>query len=361
MSRTIFLNCRLLNCFSMVYHKTVMEKKKLTIHDIAKLADVSPTTVSFVLNGRNGVSEETRVHVQDIIERTGFTPNVHTRRLNLKKSFNISVVMQDQISSLHDMYFLEIIFGILSESKLLGYNVLFATLGSGTDQELLLRTINDKSTDGLIFLMDLDPDTLSLVKESAVPHLVVDSHLTDDEIYPQVKVDYREASFTATEYLIKAGHKKIAFISMGQSPDYYMSTFEGYKTALLRYGLPLDPSWIQSEAGDENSAYDCMRNILESGVAPTAVFCAGDIFAIGAMKCVKDRGLAIPDDISFIGIDNLIISPYIQPPLTTVSINERRMGQAAMRIIYNILNGNPEATVEYIKVSVVERESVKFI
>ncbi|MCL1897067.1 MAG: LacI family transcriptional regulator [Clostridiales bacterium] len=336
------------------------EKKTLTIHDIARLADVSPTTVSFVLNERKGISDETRSRVQGIIEQTGFTPNIHTRRLNLKKSFNVSVVMQEQASSLHNMYFLEIIFGILSEGNKLGYNILFATLANESDRELLLGTINNKSTDGLIFLEDMDPDTLSIVKESGIPHLVVDSHLRDKGVYPQVQFDYFEASFAATEYLIKAGHEQIAFISMKQSPDYYTSTFEGYKTALLRYGLHLEPTWVQSDASDETSAAGCMRNILESDSArPTAVFCAGDIYAVGAMKCAKEYGLSVPGDISFIGIDDLILSPYIDPPLTTMSVNERLMGQTAMQMMYDILNGMPGAPATTITGTIIERASVK--
>jgi len=335
------------------------EKKNLTIRDIARLAGVSPTTVSFVLNEKKGISEETRSRVRNIIAQTGFTPNEHTRRLNLRKSFNISVVMNEQTSSLHNMYYLDIIFGILTESKKLGYNVSFATLENLSDSELLLRAINNKSTDGLIFLMDINADTLSIVKESGIPHLVLDSHLIDDEIYPQVKVDYSKASFVATEYLIKAGHKKIAFIGTQQSPDYYTSTFEGFKNALKLYELPIEPSWIQSDAKDENSAYDCMKNILESNaVLPTAVFCAGDIFAVGAIKYAKEQGLKIPEDISFIGIDDILLSSYIDPPLTTVSINERQMGQAAMRMMYDILNDDLITPIINLTGNIVERSSV---
>ena len=334
--------------------------KTFTIHDIARLAEVSPTTVSFVINDKDGISEETRKRVLDVIAKTGFIPNAHTRRLNLGKSFNVTVVMQSQTSSLQDIYFLDIIFGILSESKTLGYSVLFATLDNDTDRELLLHTINDKSTDGLIFLMDIDPVTLSFISESGIPHIVVDSHLTDDGVYPQVRVDYKEISFMATEYLIKAGHKKIAFISMKKSPNYYTSTFEGYKDALIQYGLPLAPAWIRSDAYDEDSAYSCMQSILESGSElPTAVFCAGDLYAIGAMKCAKDHGFVLPDDISFISIDDIIVSSYIDPPLTTVSLNEKEMGRITMRMMYDILNNDLETPIINLNGRIVERDSVK--
>ena len=338
------------------------EKKNLTISDIAKIADVSPTAVSFVLNNKSGISDETRKRVNDVIAKTGFTPNVHTRRLNLGKSFNVTVVMQSQVSSLHDVYFFDIIYGILAEAKALGYSVLFTTLDNDADRELLLRTINEKSTDGLIFLMDLDPVTLSFVKEADIPHIIVDSHLTDDDIYPQVRVDYKEASFMATEYLIKAGHRKIAFIGMKKSPNYYTSTFEGYKDALKQYGLSLKSSWIKSDAIDEHSAYKCMHSILDRcSELPTAVFCVSDIFAIGAIKCIKEYGLTVPDDISIIGVDNIIVSSYIEPPLTTVNINEKEMGHTTMRMMYDFVNDKNATSIEYIQGSLIERGSVKRI
>ena len=340
------------------------ETKTLTIHDIARIADVSPTTVSFVMNDKNGISDETRKRVLDVIEKTGFTPNAHTRRLNLGKSFNVSVVMQSQASGLMDLYYLDIIFGILQESKTLGYSVLFATLDNEEDQTILLRTINDKSTDGLIFFMDLDPHTLWFVKESRIPFMVVDSHLTDDDIYPQLRVDYKKISYMATDYLIKSGHERIAFISRKQSPNYYTITFEGYKNALVQSGLHLEPSWIQPDAFDEESAYKCMNNILSSNSdRPTAVFCAGDIYAIGAMKCAKEHGLSIPDDISFIGIDDIIVSSYIEPALTTVSVNEKEMGQKTMRMMFDILNNNIQTpatnSIENMNGVIIERGSVR--
>jgi LacI family transcriptional regulator len=92
---------------------------------------------------------------------------------------------------------------------------------------------------------------------------------------------------------------------------------------------------------------------------PTAVFCAGDLYAIGAMRCVKDNGLSIPDDISFIGIDDIIVSTYVDPPLTTVSLDELEMGKITMRMMYDILNDSLETPVYILNGRIVERSSVK--
>lgn len=335
------------------------EKKKVTIKDIARLANVSTTAVSFVLNNHGGVSDETRQRILDVIEQTNFSPNVHTRRLNLNRSFNILLVMHRELSNLQMLFYMEIILGILDESKDLGYNVGFHSIVSKEDEELLLTKIRNKDTDGIIFIGDAEPRIVSSVEDMGTPFLVVDSHAPDTVDFPQVKTDYFQAATMAVNYLLEQGHEKIAFISMGSRPDYYFNTFEGYRDALAKANLSFEPNWIQSDATDDETAYECMGRILDSAKLPTAVFCAGDIFAIGAMKCVKERGLNIPEDISFIGLDNLIVSQYVDPPLTTVFVVERFMGQRAMRIMYDMISEKEWPKTTIASIGVVERESVK--
>ena len=332
---------------------------KITIRDIAKLANVSTTAVSFVLNGKSGVSDETRKRILDIMEQTNFTPNVHTRRLNLKRSFNIHLVIRHYESKLRNMFSSEITFGILKESKPLGYNIVTINIRDSSDKNILTDYIRNKDTDGFIFLQDVETSFLSQVEASDTPFVVVDSHALDGASYTQIKADYFDASYKATKHLIQKGHEQIAFIGMDVMPNYYANTFGGYQKAMSEHSLPFPSYWIQPGAADEASAYQCMRRMLNSGNVPTAVFCAGDIFAIGAIKCSKDSGLRVPEDISFIGLDDVVISQYIEPPLTTVSVNEELMGQMAMKTIYRMINHEPYKKVLFTPSNLIERASVR--
>ncbi len=332
---------------------------KLTIRDIARLANVSTTAVSFVLNNKEGVSEETRLRILAVIEQTNFIPNVHTRRLNLKKSFNIHIVMKQHQSNLLNLFAMEIMFGILSESKKLGYNTVITGINDAQDEELLLDYIRNKDTDGLIFIQDADPRILSAVDMLDVPFLVVDSHAPDSVPYVQIKTDYCSAAKNATNYLLEKGHTRIAFIGTDHSPEYYVNTFRGYKNAIEEAGLSFPSGWIQSSACDEETAYRCTENILHSGDLPTAIFCTGDIFALSAIKCIKDHKLSVPGDISLIGLDDMVISQYTDPPLTTVSVYEGLMGEKAMQIIYRMINGEEYEKVTLTRSQIIERATVK--
>jgi len=331
----------------------------LTINDIARMANVSKTAVSFVLNGKEGVGEETRNRVLAVIEQTNYSPNVHTRRLNLKKSFTIYVVMHQQEVSFANLFNMEIIFGILNKSKELGYSVVFISISDEKDIGILSGYVRNKDTDGIIFMQDPENSILSIVEDSSIPFLVVDSHAPDTVSYTQVKVDYFIAAYEAVKYLIEKGHKKVAFIGMESQPDYYVNTFGGFNKALQEANLPIMPTWIQSEAKNEQSAYNCMQRIIDAHDLPTAVFCAGDIFAISAMKCVKENNLLVPGNISFVGLDDIVVSPYVDPPLTTMSINENQMGEESMQIIFDMINNNSYQNINYTSSNIVERSTVK--
>ena len=153
--------------------------------------------------------------------------------------------------------------------------------------------------------------------------------------------------------MIDNGHRNIAFIGSSYIPEYYIQAFTGYKKALEEIQVSIPSNWIQINAKDEESSYECMANILRSNNSvPTAVFCAGDIFAIGAIRCAKEFGYKVPDDISFVGIDDIILSRYVEPKLTTVKIDKALMGSLAMELIVKKING------EQVKSEIVESDNL---
>ena len=335
---------------------------KLTIKEIAKMAGVSPTAVSFVINNREGVSEETRKRVKEVIERTNFQPSLNSRRLLLNKSFNISIVIRKTSSPFDDLFYLEIAKGLLEKSKEYGYNIVFTDIAMEDGKVVLPDIIKHEDTDGIVFFQDTEEIILNEVNKLNIPYVIADAHNMENgnnNGITTVNANYELSAYTAVCYLIENGHRDIAYISSSFVPNFYLATFDGYRKALEKAQVTIQPSWIQINAVNEESAYNCMKTILENKHKPTAVFCTTDTFAIGAMKCAKDMGFKVPEDISFIGIDDIFLSNYIEPKLSTIKIDKFRMGSLAMELIMDKIQGKKVNSVVVDSDHLVIRESVK--
>lgn len=331
----------------------------LTIRDIARMAGVSTTAVSFVLNDRPGVSDATREKVQSIIRSTGFTPNVHTRRLNLGKSNTIHVVLRQYGYSLDNQFALETLSGIFTESKALGYSIMFTFVDDHMDCEQILDSVRSKDCDGVILNQVADPGLIASLQQEHIPFVCVDAHIPKDGALPLVEVDYYDAAYQATTYLHRCGHSKIGFIGPDSPAEYYVSTFGGYTAALKDAQLVCDPTWLLELSYSRQSLEESLDKLLQSGQLPTAFLCAGDSFAIDTIRCVKAKGLKIPEDISIMSLDDLLVSRYLDPPLSTMTFQKDLLGQKAMHLLHQIMENEPHETVNLIKTTPVERDTVK--
>lgn len=330
---------------------------KLTIREIARMAGVSATAVSFVINNKEGISEETRKKVNEVIEKTNFKPSVNSRRLFFKKSFNISVVIRQTSSPFEDLFYFEVTKGLLAKSKEYGYNIVFTDISIQGNSVIMPEIIELKDTDGIVFLNDTDKIILNEMDRRGIPYVVVDAHSTNPDVV-SVNADYELSAYTSTRYLLDNGHRNLAFIGSSSHPEFYIQSFGGFKRAIEELQLSIPFSWLQTEAIDEESSYRCMERIIKSGQIPTAVFCPTDMFAIGAMKCCKDNGFKIPSEISFAAIDNIILSKYIEPKLTTIAIDMLQMGRLAMELIVRKINGEPAESVIVKSDNLIIRDSV---
>lgn len=334
--------------------------EKLTIKEIAKLAGVSPTAVSFVINNKEGVSEKTRTKVNEVIEKTNFVPSLNSRRLFFKKSFNISLVIKQTSSPFSDLFYFEITKGVLEKSKEFGYNIVFTDIPVKNGNVQIPEIIKQNDTDGVIFFQDTDNIVLNEIDKLDIPYVIVDAHVTSNN-FTFINADCELSAYTATKFLIQHGHKDIAFIGSSYIPEYYLQTFTGFKNALSETQIPMQSTWIESQAIDEISAYTCMEKILSGKSIPSAVFCAGDIFAIGAIRCAKDKGFDVPKDISFIGIDDILLSKYIEPSLTTIKIDKSQMGMLAMELLVKKMNSETVKSVIVESDNIILRKSVKLL
>ena len=257
--------------------------KKMTIREVARLANVSPSAVSIVLNDRKGVSDETRERVKGIIDQLGYAPNPSSRRLLFNKTNNIAILFQKKTSPLEHFFYSEINTAVLCECEDKGYNLIFASFVVENNEVIFPNLIKSYDVDGVIFYGDVDAAVLNSLAKYEIPYIVIDNHAMLPGVL-SVSADYKHAAYVSVSHLLRLGHKKIAYIGNGQLTNFNTQTFAGYKQALQEKNISISAEWIQFDASQEESAYRCMKNILLSAKSPPAVFCCADIYAIGAIK-----------------------------------------------------------------------------
>ena len=322
------------------------------------MAGVSTATVSFVLNGKKGVSDSTREKIQQLIDETGFVPDNKSRRFYFNKNYTVTLVSSQKASVFDDIFYYEVVQGLDYRSGALGYNVIFTSIRKEDEKLILPNVIHAKDTDGLVFLHEIPVEVHGTVQRLGIPCVIVDAPTTSYD-FTVVYTDYYMAAYRATRYLIDHGHKAIAFFGPSRAPVFHTKTFLGYKKAMEEIHVPIPFHWIQSEANDDESTCQALDKLLEDQPAPTAIFCATDMIAIAAMNHARKKGLHIPHDLSFIGIDDVMISKYVYPPLTTVRVDKFEMGRVAMDLLIKKIN-NEEATSQLVESGeIVERDSVR--
>ena len=305
---------------------------KVNIKQIAEIAGVSPSAVSLVLNDRKGVGVKTRKRILQVISDLNYTPNAHSRKLILQRSFNIFLVLHDDTAVLENTFYTAILRSVVQKASELGYDVILSLASRSPADSSIYKAIEQKNLDGILFLRDIRSDLRHHLQSRDIPFVVIDSHRTPPG-YPCVRSDYELSAFEAVQYLISMGHRKVGLIGMGIIPEFYLASFNGFKRAMEETRLDIRLNWIQSEAYDEESAYACMEKILRSDVLPTAIYCSGDLLAIGAMRCAADSGYSVPDDFSFCGLDDIPLSRYCSPPLTTICVDKVQMGELAVMLL----------------------------
>lgn len=331
---------------------------KITIKELACMAGVSPTAVSFVLNGRPGVSESTRKKVLDIISEVGYTANISSRCLALKKSFNIALLYSESSSPFDDLFYFEVARGALECCNARGYNIVLNKIRYENGRAVLPEVITRRNADGVMVFQDVSGEVFRQIESYGAPAVVVDSY-ADPGRYASIGISVPSIVGTALDYLIAGRHRKIGLITTDFIPDLKRQVTEAFPAKLTASGLEYHPEWVMTDARDEDSAAVCAAKILEAPDRPDAIFCTGDIYAIGALRALEKRGVSVPDDISVIGADNIIACRYVRPSLTTVDYDKALLGSMACEMLIRRISGEEVESVRMNTLGICERESAK--
>jgi DNA-binding LacI/PurR family transcriptional regulator len=338
-----------------------MPSKAATANDVARQAGVSRTTVSFVLNNTPGknISEATRQRVLAAASALGYRPHREARRLAMIRHHSVGLFICHTHSLFSDAYISRLIGGIAQVLNKQRFQLVLQPLR--LDQSGYLQLAMQDRVDGIILLNTHDADEgLAEIVAAGFP-LVAIGTLSDREI-PQVDIDNRSAAARVTQHLIDLGHKKIAMIV--HAPLVYYAAqlrLEGFRHALKVNKLALNQDWVRRGDFTEESGYRCMRELLSVPERPTAVFAGNDMIAYGALKEIKDAGLAVPADISLAGFDDDFLSRYLNPPLTTLSVPASALGARAAQLLLQRLRENRPGQAEQIRLTarLAERDSCR--
>ena len=316
-----------------------------TIKDVARVARVSVATVSRTLSTPDSVRPGTREKVEAAIRRTGYRPNALASRLRRQKSDSIVVV----VPSIHNPFFSNVIRGIENLAHLSGYKVLLGeSQGNQERLDSYAGMLARKEADGLILLGALLPSIMknaSVAERSAVP-VVSACEYFDHIKLPNVRIDNVAAAAMATEHLIRLGHSRIAKITGPMHNPLSKDRLTGFRQCMAQAKLKVDEELVVNGDFSAPSGYAAMKTLLGKPLRPTAVFCANDEMAIGAIRAIKETRLKIPRDISIIGFDDIRFSGYCDPPLTTIHQPQAAIGEMAMQLMIEMLQDESDRSGE---------------
>jgi len=316
-------------------------KKQATSQDVADLAGVSRTTVSFVLNNVPGmkISEETRQRVLEAARRLDYYPASAARTLASGKTHRIGLVLCEQRDHLMANAFLPAFLrGVSDLAHQEGYRVVFQSAEDRTGETAYVGLLREQHVDGLIVSGPRSNDAqLSRLHEEGYP-LVLHGHLPDCAI-PFVDVDNVGGAHKAVSHLVGLGHRRIGLIT--NAPLSYTAAQDrltGYRQALQEAALPLDDELIRYGEFSPQSGRRAMESLLALSSPPSAVFGASDVVALGAMAAARERGMRIPQDVALVGFDDIFFAAYVSPPLTTVRLPAYGLGWAAGELLIRLTN-----------------------
>ena len=308
-----------------------MQKKRVTIKEIAKEAGVAHSTVSRAINDIN-VSAGTRSKVLDIIQKLDYQPSLIARGLIKNKTQALAF-----ITPLLDAYVLRMMRGIADTCLRLNYALMLFTLPPWQDEGLLYTWVTRNwLVDGVLILnikhQEVISDSIRKLREGDVPFVFINKYLGKEGINA-VGVDNYDGVFKAINHLIYLGHKRIGMINGSLASVDGFERFEAYKEALKKFNLNYDETIVGCGEFEERNGHEEMKRILCGSVLPTAMFCANDMMAIGAMRAIKEKGLKVPGDIAIVGFDDVEAASLVEPSLTTIRPPLEDIGIKAIELI----------------------------
>jgi LacI family transcriptional regulator len=327
----------------------------IKIKEIAKLANVAPSTVSKALNNRMDISEATRQDIIRIAKQHAYYPLKSTGIQKTKAKENIGIIFSREENPLSTNPFYSCILeSIESELNINNYNLVLTTVGNNS-RFLLPKMVHENNVDGIILMGAFCPRLFEGLRKVKIPIVFIDPQ-NPNVNYSKIIIDNEQGAYLAASYLVQAGHRRIAFISGDLSRNSFKQRYDGYIKALRQNKIKIDEKMIR--CGGLEDGYSLAKKLLQAERI-SAIFVANDINAMHVYRAVFDLNLRIPQDVSIVGFDDIAMARYAIPPLTTIHVYKDVMGSFAVRILLKYIQDGMEVPVTTIvPIKLIERESV---
>lgn len=322
---------------------------RVTIADVARKAGVSMMTVSRVINHKEGVSEATRLEIEEIIRKLGYRPNIVARGLATQRTGTIGLVVPD----ISNPFFSGVARGVEKTAFAEDYSILVCNTEEDPQRELdVLELLLEKWVDGLVLCSSrLEQRRLKAILTQYPAAVLVNNQLEGKVIPPSIGCVYindKVGGKMAVNHLIHRGHKVIGFLSGPTVSQSSRWRGEGYRNALLGAGLPYRPELVLPCAPTVEGGQMAAIRLMNANPDMTALFCYNDLVAVGVIQACHERGKAIPDDLAIVGYDDIILAPLVTPALTTCRVEREELGRLATCLLLERLGGRSEQNVKTI-------------
>lgn len=338
-----------------------MNSIAVTIKDVAKKAGVAPSTVSRVISDNPKISEKTKRKVRKVMEELGFHINHNARNLVQQKTKNIGIVMKNSSSeSLHNPFFPEVLRGISALCNEQDYSISLTTGESEDDiYRDVVKMVHGRQVDGVIVTYAKKGDkVVPFLSENKVPFVVIGRPIDHLNEIMHVDNDNVFATKSATEFLIKLGHKRIGYI--GGELDFQLSKFrlEGFKEGIKSNGLNLLEDYIKNPK--ISLTREAVNELMNLDQPPTGLVIIDDLIALNTLNVLRERNIKVPDDVSIISFNNTMITEFSTPTLTSVDTQIFQLGyESAKCVVEEVKNPSNIKKSVIIPTLIIERESTK--
>ena len=310
------------------------------LKDIARYAGVSVMTVSKALRDEPDVSATTKARIKSLAQQMGYVPDSSAQGLRTRTSKLFGLV----IPSSTDPIFSRIVFAIEDRAHELGYDILLAhTHNLAAREEVCIRRLLARRVDGLfispVYRFEAEARIYQEVLARQVPTVLIGPPAPFCKSFVSVETDEQVASHTATQHLLKLGHKRIAYLTGPPTAPWAHERFEGYRRALREAGMDADDKLVFQAGNTIAEGTKATLQMLNESCNATAVQAVNDLVAIGCAEALFAKGLRIPEDISLVGFGNILTAEYFRVPLTTIRQPKHRLGMAAVEAMMNLLKG----------------------
>ena len=308
----------------------------VTIKDISKKSGFSVATVSKVLNNYTDISTNTRDAVLKLCDEMGYIPNSSARSLKTHRSYTIGIIFEEITNQgLQHPLFAKILESFKSAVEARGYDIMFLAKSMGKQNGSYLQHSRRKQVDAVLVLCeDFNSEEMLELYESKIPIVTIDYFV---KTAINITSNNNEGIWQGVSFLHSLGHSKIAHIYGDKTTFIGGTRKEAFENSMRKLGLHVPEEYLVSgEFFSKEDGYRAMQKILELEDQPTAIFCASDMLAIGALQAIREAGKRVPNDYSIIGFDGVDIGQLITPRLTTIRQDARKMGEIAARKILQL-------------------------